>query len=88
MKIYPVNILGMDLERWEHKSSIADFGIGKKWATLYDIHSQEESKGHATELLKAAKKHYRKIGKRLFGSVALNERMRSIYHKLNIKELK
>lgn len=83
-----VNILGMELEQWENKSSVANFGIGDDWATLYDIHSLEQGKGHATELLIEAKKHYEELGKKFGGSVALNERMRKIYERLGIEEYK
>ncbi len=81
-----VNILGMETEEWANKSCIAHFGVGDDWATLYDIQSKEEGKGHATELLREAKSYYEKQGKRFGGDVALNERMRKIYQRLNIKE--
>jgi hypothetical protein len=84
--------MGMELERWTHESCTADFGVGKnadgKWATLYFIESKEEGKGHATELLKAAKITYEALGMRFGGSVALNARMRSIYQRLGITEYK
>lgn len=81
-----VNILGMELEQWTNKSCVANFAIGDDWATLYDIESKEEGKGHATELLIEAKKHYEGQGKRFGGDVALNDRMRKIYQELGIKE--
>jgi hypothetical protein len=81
-----VNILGMDLIGWEHKSCVAYFAVGKDWATLYDIESKIEGKGHATELLIEAKKYYEKLGKTVGGSVALNMRMRSLYKKVKYKE--
>lgn len=81
-----IEIMGMKLDQWTNKSCVANFGIGDDWATLYDIQSNEESKGHATELLKKAKEYYEKKGKRFGGSVALNERMRKIYKRLKIKE--
>ena len=49
-----IEIMGMKLDQWTNKSCVANFGIGDDWATLYDIQSNEESKGHATELLKKA----------------------------------
>jgi hypothetical protein len=86
IKISKIDALGMPLEQWRYKSCIANFGVGEDWATLYDIHSMEESKGHATYLLTEAKKHYEDKGMRFAGSVALNDRMRSIYQRLDIKE--
>lgn len=84
-------ILGMELEVWEHESCRAAFGVGEfgsdgPWATLYDIQSREEGKGHATALLTEAKAYYEGKGYLFGGSVALNERMRSIYKRLNITE--
>jgi hypothetical protein len=81
-----VNILGMELDEWKFESCTAHFGTGEDWATLYDIRSEKEGKGHATELLKRAKSYYEKQGKKFGGDVALNNRMKSIYKKLNIKE--
>ncbi len=86
MKKEIVNVLGMELERWTNKSCVADFGVEDDWATLYDIKSREEGKGHATELLIGAKKYYERQGKEFGGSVALNNRMRKIYQELGIKE--
>lgn len=80
------NIMGMELEEWTNNSCVAHFGIGDDWATLYDIKSKEQGKGHATELLIMAKKYYEKQGKKFGGSVALNDRMRKIYQKLKIEE--
>jgi hypothetical protein len=92
MKRINVNVMGMELERWEHESCSAEFGVGEdeegKWATLYSISSKEEGQGHATELLKAAKTTYESLGMRFGGSVALNDRMRSIYQRLGITEYK
>ena len=81
-----VNVLGMELERWTNKSCVADFGVGDNWATLYSIKSNEEGKGHATELLVEAKKYYEGQGKKFGGDVALNNRMKKIYQELGIKE--
>lgn len=81
-----INKLGMELEEWTNKSCRAEFGIGKDWATLYYIESQEKRKGHATDLLLEAKQHYESQGKRFGGSVALNPEMSNLYKKLNIKE--
>ena len=80
------NIMGMDLDCWQNKSCSAEFGVGDGWATLYLIQSKEEGKGHATELLTEAKKYYEGLGKTFGGDVALNERMRGIYKRLNITE--
>jgi hypothetical protein len=86
MEIEKVNKLGMELEQWTNKSCVAEVGVGDTWATVYYIESKEEGKGHATELLKEAKKHYEGEGKVFGSSVALNERMRHLLVKLNIKE--
>jgi len=80
------NIMGMELEVWKNKSCSAEFGTGEKWATLYGIKSIEPGKGHATELLTEAKRHYEELGLRFGGSVALNSRMRKIYQRLAIEE--
>ena len=81
-----VNILGMDLDEWEFASCIAHFGVGSDWATLFDIRSLIEGRGHATTLLREAKTYYEERGLRFGGSVALNSRMREIYQRLGIKE--
>jgi hypothetical protein len=78
--------LGMRLHEWQHESCTAEFGVGKNWATLYYIESKSEGRGHATQLLTVAKEYYEGKGKTFGGSVALNERMRSIYKKLGITE--
>lgn len=83
-----INILGMELDEWTHKSCVAHFGVGDDWATLCDIRSKEQGKGHATELLGKAIKYYKALKKEVGGSVALNQRMRNIYKRLNIKEFK
>ncbi len=83
-----VNILGMDLMEWTYKSCIAHFAEFPSMATLYDIQSSIEGKGHATLLLKEAKSYYQSKKKKIGGTVALNPRMRSIYKKLRIKEYK
>lgn len=84
MRPEKVMILGMELDEWRINSSIAHFGVGDDWATLYDIESKEKRKGHATKLLKEAKKYYK--GKKLGGTIALNPIMGHLYKKLKIKE--
>lgn len=81
-----VNILGMPLDEWKYKSCTAHCGTGKSWATIYNIQSKEEGRGHATNLLLIMKKYYE--GRRLTfgGSVALNERMHNLYQKCKIRE--
>ncbi len=74
------------LMQWKYKSCTANFGVGDTWATLYDIRSLEEGKGHATYLLTEAKKHYEAQGKAFGGTVALNDGVSRIYKKLGIKE--
>ena len=86
MKIENVKIMGMEQERWRWKSCTADFGVGDDRAILYDIRSKKEGKGHATELLTQAKKHYEEQTKKVMGSIALNSRIRKIYKRLEIKE--
>jgi hypothetical protein len=81
-----INVMGMDLERWEYKSCTADFGLGDDFATLYTIQSLEEGKGHATYLLTKAKIYYEGLGLKFGRTVALNPTMKSIYKKLNIQE--
>lgn len=79
-------LLGDGIQQWKYKSCTADFGVGNDWATLYNIESKKEGKGHATALLMEARKHYEAQGKKFGGSVALNDRMRSIYERLGIRE--
>lgn len=79
-------IMGMLLDEWTYKSCTAHVGTGDGWATIYDIESEEEGKGHATKLLAIMKAHYEKE-ERVFGSsVALNPAMEHLLKKLNIYE--
>ncbi len=86
MKHRKVKVLGMEMDLWSHEGCAAQIATGNNWATLYLIESTDPGKGHATELLRAAKKYYEAKGLTFGGSVALNERMRKIYEKLDIKE--
>ena len=83
-----VNFLGMILDEWTEKSCVAHIAVNneKKWATIYDIQSEEEGCGHASKLLKETKKYYESKGLKFGGSIALNDRMRKLYKKLNITE--
>ena len=83
-----VNILGMPLDEWEHKSCIAHCGVGEDWATIYDIESKEKGKGHASELIIKMKQYYEAQNKKFGGTVALNPTMSHIYKKLGILEFK
>ena len=83
-----VNVLGMSLDEWKFDSCTAHFGVGDDWATLYDITSSIEGRGHATALLRETKAYYEGQGKKFGGSVALNSRMRKIYRRLKIHEFK
>lgn len=83
-----VVILGMELEEWKFKSCTAHFGVESDWATLYNIKSSVQGRGHATELLARAKTYYESKNKRVGGSVALNSKMRRIYKKLGYEEYK
>lgn len=86
MKPHKVRRLGMPLDEWQYESCVAHCATGKDWATLYDIESADEGKGHATQLLLAMKKYYERKGLRFGGSVALNERMRRLYQKRGVTE--
>lgn len=90
IQIEEVNILGMPLQRWKYKSCIANIAVdtNEKWATIYDIMSLDQGKGHATHLLEVAKIQFESRGFKFGGSVALNERMANIYKKLGIEEYK
>ena len=78
----------MDLERWEENGTVADFGVGDDWATLYTIESHNPGHGYAKALLKQAKAHYEGMGKKFGGSVSLNSKMSAIYEELGIHEYK
>ena len=84
-----VNVMGLELERWKYKSCTADFGVSEEenWASLYFIESKEKGKGHATALLHSVKHHYENEGKKVVGSIALNQTMRNLYNRIGIKEL-
>ena len=81
-----VNIPGMPLDEWQYKSYIAHCATGKDWATLYDIESAEQGKGHATKLLLEMKDYYEGKGLTFGGSVALNNRMQRIYQRCGVRE--
>ena len=87
-QIKEVNILGMSLMEWRYKSCIAHIAEFSDAATLYDIQSKEQGKGHATKLLLTAKDYYVKQNKKIGGSVALNQRMADLYKKVGIEEYK
>lgn len=86
MNPVPVNIMGMTMDRWKFRSCTAHFGVGKDWATLYEIESLKEGKGHASFILERAKKYYEKQGKKVGGSVALNKRMKDLYERFGYEE--
>ena len=75
MKPKSVDRLGMPLDEWVYKSCVAHCAVGEDWATIYDIQSGDEGKGHATRLLVVMKAYYEKQGLRFGGSIALNDRM-------------
>ena len=86
-----VKILGMELDEWCYESCVAHVGTNEdweewQWATIYDIESQQEGKGHATKLLLIMKSYYENQGKEFGGSIALNERMARLYKRCRIKE--
>lgn len=81
-----INAMGMNLDEWRGGSCIAHFGVGDDWATLYDIVSHQEGKGHATAVLLQAKAYYESKNKKVGGDIALNDRMRGIYKKVGYHE--
>lgn len=83
-----VNILGMELDKWQFKSCQAHVGTGSDWATIYLIKSKQEGQGHATKLLLIMKSYYESQGKRFGGSVALSKRMKELYSKCGIREMR
>ena len=83
-----VNSMGMLLDEWKHKSCIAMIGTGKDFATIYMISSNEQRKGHATELLIAMQKYYENQGKVFGSSIALNDKMSRLLKKLDIIKYK
>jgi RimJ/RimL family protein N-acetyltransferase len=86
MKPCKVEILGMSLEEWKYESCVAHCATGKDWATLYDIESSQEGKGHATKVLLAMREYYQGEGLKFGGSIALNQRMRRLYQRCGITE--
>ena len=86
MKPCEVKVLGMLLDEWQYESCMAHCATGKDWATLYDIESSQENKGHATKLLLAMKEYYESKGLKFGGDIALNQRMRQLYQKCGITE--
>lgn len=57
---------------------------GEGWATVYTVESSMPGKGYCQQLLLKLKHIYKDVN---FGStVALNDRMKHILRKLNIKE--
>lgn len=79
-------MVGID---YMYKSCIAEVATGTKedgtkWATIYTVKSSEENQGHCQTLLGWLQYRYKDYD---FGcTVALNDTMRHILQKLNIKE--
>ncbi len=88
MTLEKVNVLGIELDEWQHESCLAHFATGTDLATLYDIETPEADRrqGLATALLTEARNYYELHGKNVGGTVALNDGMRRIYKRLGIKE--
>ena len=86
MKPEKVNSMGMLVDNWTNKSCEAMVGVGDDWATIYMISSDEQGKGHGTELLLEMKKYYEAEGKKFGSSVALSNAMKHLLTKLNIEE--
>lgn len=76
---------------YRYKSCVAEVATGIKedgsqWATIYTVESSEPNQGHCQTLLRWLQYRFRDCD---FGcTVALNDKMRHILHKLNIKEYK
>ena len=81
-----VEVMGMNLIRITYKSCIAHIACGPDWATIYDVKSCEEGKGHCQELCKQAKEFYSQHGKVFGSTVALSPAMKHILQKLEITE--
>lgn len=81
-----VEVMGMNLIRITYRSCIAHVACDPDWATIYDINSSEQGKGHCQELLKQAKEFYSQHGKVFGSTVALNDAMKHILQKLEIVE--
>lgn len=86
MEMKQVDSMGMLVDEWTHKSCRAHVGTNDSWATIYMIASDEQGKGHGTELLIEMKKHYEAEGKEFASSVALSASMKHLLQKLAIKE--
>lgn len=86
--VKPIRIMNVDLIEWKYKSCTAEFGYGPDWVTLSYIESTEKRQGHATTLLKTAKKYFEDKNMKFGGSIALNPGMRRIYVRLGITEYK
>lgn len=78
--------LGMETDRWTHKSCIANVGTGDTWATIFYIESYEQRKGHATALINHMKDYYEKQNKVFGTSVAISNSMKHLVAKLKLKE--
>jgi len=78
--------MGMELDEWTNKSCVASVGVGEDWATIYSIDSEEQGKGHGTELLLEMKKYYETQGKRFGSSIALSGAMKHLLIKYKIHE--
>lgn len=81
-----IYVCGMELDKWEYESCIAEIGVDDDWATIYSIESKDKGKGHASHLLLKMKSYYEKEGKRFGSSIALNDNMRRLLIKYNIPE--
>lgn len=86
IKPQKVELSGMELDEWWYKSCSSHVGTGEDWATVYDIQSQQQGRGHATALLLIMKSYYEQQGKTFGGSVALSDKMARLYKKCGIKE--
>lgn len=84
--LFREGLVGID---YKYKSCVAEVATGtredgSKWTTIYTVESLEPNQGHCQTLLRWLQYKYKDYD---FGcTVALNDKMRHILGKLNIKE--
>lgn len=81
-KVVTKDILWMELDEWTFESCTAHFGAYEESMVLYDIQSKEESKWHATTLLRDAFQYYTNLELEVIWTAPLNSRMESLYQKV------
>ena len=83
-----VDSFGTILDQWTYKSCLATVGVGKAWAAIYNINSDVKGEGYASELLLRMKNFYQGKDKYVVSFAALNDTMRRLLVKHQIKEFK